>query len=181
MQKTYIVMLYVLLGLISFLFLLTKSQPLLLKRKFILGMLLMMLTAPSASLLSCRSGQTKSFLQKDIWETSGWVDGDTYRMKSTGVPKPGLTHPAQKKGTAKESAILNAQYYIIEKFRPAINESCASMSNYESSSIAVSKEITGIIKGGSVIADRYNEDYSCEIIYEVKSPDLKRKVESSWR
>ena len=172
MQKGYLVSLYAALGFITLLVLLTKGHPVLVRKKVFLGLLILSLTAPAASLVSCKSGG-KSIVQKDVWHTEGWYDEDTYRIYSSGMPKDGLTNKIQRKGTARESAILLAQKNIMEKFKPVRSEACAdySLDNY-----TVSKELAGIIKGGTIIAERFDDEENCEIMYEVKSKGLKKIV-----
>lgn len=176
MQKIYLMSLYVVLGFITLLVIMTKSRPVLVRKKVLLGLLILSLTSPAATLVSCSSGKNIFRTQKDIWKTTGWVDGDTYRIAAQGMPKQGLTNVTQKKGYARDAAILNAQKAIIEKFTYRVNESCAGMSDYSASGIALAKELGACIKGGSVIAIKYDEEFNCEIIYEVKRKGLKKLV-----
>ena len=173
MQKGYLMYLYAGLMLTSILVIMTKGKPALVRRKVLLGLLIFSLTAPAVTLVSCKSGG-KSIVQKDVWQTEGWVDEDTYRIYASGMPKEGLTNKIQRKGTSRESAILLAQKNIIEKFKPIRSEACA---DYSSGNYALSKELVGVIKGGTIIAERFDVEENCEIIYEVKSKGLKNKIQ----
>jgi len=175
MHKIYLIMLFVSLALISILVILTGKQPVLVRKKVLLGLLIVSLTAPAATIVSCKSG---AFIQKDVWQTEGWVNGDTLRVISTGTPKAGLKNETVKKGTAKEGAILFAQKKIIEKIVGQRIESCGGMRGDEIEPINLAKELAPVIKNGKVIAERYDADFNCEIIYEISSKDLKKRIES---
>ena len=117
-------------------------------------------------------GQVKG----DSFKTEGWVDNDTYHSTATGVPKEGLKNKVQRRGTAKEAAVLMAQSHIIEKFKGARVEGAAGVSDYASTGYAASKEFAGVVKGGSVIKETYDEDDNCEVVYEIKSKGLKKQL-----
>jgi len=175
MQKLYLISLYIALGFITLFVILTKGQPLLMKRKVMIGMLILSLTAPAVTLVSCKSGNQVT-ASKDIWQSEGWIDRDTFRIMATGNPRKGLTSDAQKKGTAREAAVLIAQIRILEKFNGDKIESCGGFSDYEQSHVTALKEYNAIIKNGVVIAEKYDDQFNCDIIYEVKYPGLKKKV-----
>ena len=175
MSKIHIAILFIVLIFISLLAILTKGQPLLVRKKIMLGLLLMSLTAPAATIVSCKSG---SLFQDDIWEKQGWIDDDTYRIKAAGTPKRSFTGVLQLKESAKAAAVLMAQYEIIRNFKPHLNESCAGINSYESPRFALSKDIEKIIKDGKIVAEKYDKEYNCEIIYEARAKDFKKLVES---
>jgi len=177
MQRGYLIYLYAALGLITLLVILTRGKPALARRKVFLGLLILSLTASTAAMISCKSG-SKKIVQKDVWQTEGWFDNDTYRIYSSGIPRDGLTNKIQRKGTAKESAILYAQKMVLERFKPVQNQSCAGMADYGyyENPYVQSKELLVIIKAGRVIAERFDEMEKCEIMYEVKSAGLKEMV-----
>lgn len=171
MQKIFIAGLIIIMAFISLLVILTKGQPLLVRKKIMLGLLIMSLTAPAATVVSCKSG---TLFQDEIWEKHGWIDNDTYLIKASGEAQKNLKDVRMFQESAKRNAILNAQYMIKEKFQPQPMASCGGMGSYD---ISLEKEIQGIIKGGSVKAVRY-KDLTCEIIYEVRAKDLRKKVQS---
>ena len=53
------------------------------------------------------------------------------------------------------------------------------MANFETTGIAVSSEVEGFVRGGSIIKETYNEEYDCEIVYEVRAQNLKKMVRST--
>lgn len=176
MDKGYLICLYIAFGFITLLVILTKGRPLLVRHKVMLGLLILSLTGSTAALVSCRTGLNITPVQKDIWQTEGWVDEDTYRILASADPAKGQTKPELRKKTARERARLNAQYNIIEKFKPHKIEACGGMAEFDPSARSISMELTGIVKGGSIILERYDEEQNCEIIYEVKARGLKKKV-----
>jgi len=171
MQKIYLVILFSLLAVISLLVIVTKGQPVLVRKKVMLGLLIMSLTTPAATIVSCKSG---TLVQDTIWEKQGWIDSDTYRIKASGEPQKNIKDITMIQESAKRNAVLNAQYMIREEFKPQPMAACGGIGSYD---FALNYEIQGIIKGGSVKAVRY-KDLICEIIYEVRAKDLRKKVQS---
>lgn len=117
-------------------------------------------------------GQVKG----DTFVTEGWVTDDIFRVTSVGVPKAGLTNKIQRQGTAKEAAQIMAEKRIIEKFVGARLEGAAGAADYASTGIAVAKEFSGVVKGGTIVRATYDEDDNCEIVYQVEKKGLKKDV-----
>ncbi|MCP4138294.1 MAG: hypothetical protein GY754_45450 [bacterium] len=130
------------------------------------------LIAGPLSTTACRSGQVETKEMKN----RGWVDENTYRWQTAGSPKRGLTDIAERKTTAKLAAVLNAQYTIIEKFKGARLEGAAGMLDISDEDFKRGEELKKIAKNGTVIKETYDNEQNCEVIYEVKSPKLKRKI-----
>lgn len=124
----------------------------------------------------CGSGKIGGQVKGDSYVSEGWVTPDIFRVTATGVPKPGVTNDVQKRGTAKEAALIMAQKRIIEKFVNAKVEGAAGAADYASTGIAVSKEFKGLVKGGSIVKETYDDDGNCEIVYEVERKGLKKSV-----
>jgi len=136
------------------------------------------------TLTSCSSKGNKlgGTVEGETYKTEQWVDKDTYRIAAAGVSNSKLTNKIQRRESAKRAAILNAQYQVLEKFKGSTIEGAAGMSNFESTGIAIAQEVSGYVKGGSVVKATYDDEDNCEIIYEVKAKDLKKKVEAaSWK
>lgn len=129
----------------------------------------------SVAFVSCGGGMGGQ-VTGESFKTEGWVDKDTYRTTATGVPKAGLTNKIQRRGTAREAAVLMAQSHVIEKFKGAKVEGASGVSDYASTGFAASKEFAGMVKGGSVVKETYDEDDNCEIVYEVKGKNLKKSL-----
>lgn len=135
----------------------------------------------AATFISCgSSGGMGGQVKGETFVTEGWTNkGDTYRTTSTGVPKEGLKNKIQRRGTAREAAVLMAQSHIIEKFKGAKVEGAAGVSDYASTGFAASKEFAGVVKGGSVVKETYDEDDNCEIVYEITSKGLQKQLAGS--
>jgi hypothetical protein len=113
----------------------------------------------------------------DSFVTEGWVSPDIFRVTSTGAPKEGLTNKVQRRGTAKEAAVIMAEKRIIEKFVGARLEGAAGAADYASTGIAVQKEFSGVVKGGTIVRSTYDDDDNCEIVYQVEKKNLRKEVE----
>ena len=140
------------------------------------AMVMTALFAFVAGFVACGGGSLGGQVKGESFKTEGWVDNDTYHSTATGAPKEGLKNKVQRRGTAKEAAVLMAQSHIIEKFKGAKVEGAAGVSDYASTGYAASKEFAGVVKGGSVIKETYDEDDNCEVIYEIKSKGLKKQL-----
>ena len=56
------------------------------------------------------------------------------------------------------------------------------MENFEMTGIAIAQELRAVSKGGSVKKVTYDEEDNCEVIYEVYTKGLKKKVAAAqWR
>ena len=118
------------------------------------------------------------------YRTEWWVDENTYRLRAGGAP--GANQEGKNKMVRRESArraaILNAQFQVLEKFKGSSVQGAAGMSDFELTGIAISQEVEGVVKGGSVIEATYDSDDNCEVLYEVKARGLKKKVENAtWK
>ena len=70
-----------------------------------------------------------------------------------------------------------AEKRIIEKFVGARLEGAAGAADYASTGVAVAKEFSGLVKGGTIVKETYDDDDNCEIIYQVEKKGLKKEVE----
>ena len=141
-------------------------------KKIFLSLLVVALAGSFSSCKSSMGGQVKG----DSFVTEGWITDDIFRVTSTGVPKEGLTNEVQMKGTAQEAALIMAQKRIIEKFVGARLEGAAGAADYASTGVAVSKEFGGTVKGGTIVKTTYDKDCNAEIIYQIESKGLKKRV-----
>ena len=142
-----------------------------------LSVLAVVMIVAAAFLVSCGPRGLGGQVKGDSFVTEGWVDDNTFRVTATGAPKPGLTNRIQRRGTAKESAIMMAQKTVIEKFKGARLEGAAGSADYASTGIAVMKEFGGLVKGGSVKKETYDDDDNCEVVYEIIARGLKKQVQ----
>ena len=152
------------------------------KKLFLIGLTISM--GIVFTFTSCGGGGNKlgGTVEGEKFKTEQWVDENTYRIAAAGVSNSKLSNKIQRRESAKRAAILNAQYQVLEKFKGSSIEGAAGMSDFESTGIAIAQEVSGIVKGGSVVSATYDEEDNCEIIYEVKAKGLKKKVEAaSWK
>lgn len=107
----------------------------------------------------------------------GWIDNNTFQFIATGKSKKGLKSLSSRKATACSAAILIAQVKAIEKLADAgINEVRGTVKITRTRN-SVIKEISGFIRGGTVIKKVFNpEKDECTIIYQISSKNLKQKV-----
>lgn len=137
---------------------------------------MMALFAFVAGFVACGGGSLGGTIKGDSFKSEGWMDNDTYRTIGQGVPKEGLKNKVQRRGTAREAAVLVAQSHVIEKFKGAKVEGATGVSDYASTGFAASKEFAGVVKGGSIIKETYDDDDNCEVVYEIKSKGLKKQL-----
>ena len=150
------------------------------KKLFLIGLTISMGLA--FAFTSCGGGKIGGTVEGETFKNEKWVDDNTYQLAAAGVPNSKLTNKIQRQESAKRAAILNAQYQILEKFKGSSIEGAAGMSDFESTGIAIAQEVSGYVKGGSVVKATYDEEQNCEIIYEVKAKGLKKKVSSAtWQ
>ncbi len=131
---------------------------------------------------SCTGSKPGGTVKGETFKNEQWVDNDTYRIAAAGIAKKTLTNKIQRRESAKRAAVLNAQYQVLEKFKGSKIEGASGMSDFEMTGIAIAQEVQGVIKGGSVQSFTYDEEDNCEVIYEVKAKDLKKKVQAAeWK
>jgi hypothetical protein len=139
----------------------------------------MALVTFAVMLVGCGGDKIGGQVKGESFKTEGWVDENTYRTTSTSAPKEGLKNKVQRRGTARESAVIIAQSHIIEKFKGAKVEGASGTSDYASTGFAASKEFAGIVKGGSVVKETYDEEDNVEVVYEIKGKNLKKQLGGS--
>jgi len=156
------------------------EEVLLMKKLFVVSLVLAM--GLLFTFTSCGGGKIGGVVQGETFTSEGWIDDNTYRTTAVGVAKKTLTNKTQRRATAKRAAILAAQYQVLEKFKGSKIEGAAGVSDAESTGFAIAQEVSGMVKGGSVVKETYNEDDDCEIVYEVKAKGLKKKVTAAeWQ
>jgi hypothetical protein len=129
------------------------------------------------------------FITKSVEEQGkqGWIDGDTYRLMAVGVFNSRMKDIEDKKTSAKRFAILNAQYQIAEKFKGMLIKGATGIIPDEEYRKELEKQnekdlndIKNSIKNGKIIKETYDAEQNCEILYEVRMKDLKRKVSKTY-
>ena len=148
------------------------------KKLFVMALVLSM----GLVFTACGGSKIGGNVQGETFKNESWVDDNTYRLAAAGVANSKLKNKVQRRESAKRAAILNAQYQVLEKFKGSKIEGAAGMSDFENTGIAIAQEISGVVKGGSVMSATYDEEDNCEIIYEVKAKGLKKKVAAAdWQ
>lgn len=113
--------------------------------------------------------------------SEGWADDDTFRVIAVGIPKAGLENKMKRKITSREAALTMAQRNILNRFRGASITSKSEINEGETGSLKVTRELKGVITGGHIIKETYDEEDNCEIIYEIRSTGLKKRIEDGMR
>ena len=111
-----------------------------------------------------------------LYKTEGWVDDNTFRVTAMGFPKKGVTNKMRRRYYSREGAVLTAQKMIIEKFKGARIKGGSASQGGETSTVVIRKEFGGIVSGGIVVHEKYDESDNCQVVYEVTSPGLKKRV-----
>jgi len=125
---------------------------------------------------SC-GGTTDSQVKGQSYRSEGWVDDDTFRVTVMGLANQNIKRQAQKRILAKESALILAQKRIIEKMIGSNIRGASAVKDGESAGMVVTKEFEGMVKGGSIVNEKYTEEDDCEITYEIQSKGLKKKAQ----
>ncbi len=108
--------------------------------------------------------------------TLGWIDGDTFRVRSEALYQKQSGERDLRRADSKRLAVQQAQESVIEKFVRDRVKHASKVLDPRSTGVAITNEFGGIVRKGEVTREKYNERDACEIIYEVKSPDLKKRV-----
>ena len=143
------------------------------KRIFCLSIALMM----GVAFIACGPKGQGGMVKGESFMSEGWVTPDIFRVTATGVSKEGLTNKIQRRGTAKEAALIMGQKRVLEKFVGARLEGAAGAADYASTGIAIAKEFGGTVKGGTIVKETYDEEDNCEIIYQIEKKGLRSTVE----
>ncbi len=110
---------------------------------------------------AAKDGQPLEKKSEDFAIPLGWIDGDTFRAKSSSA--------------TEEGAISAVQNTVIEKFITARVKAANKVLDVKSTGVAIVNEFGGTVKAGSVIREK-KENNTITIIYEVKSDNLKNRV-----
>lgn len=113
--------------------------------------------------------------------TEGWLNDDTYRVVAIGIPKQSIENKMKRKITSKEAAITMAQRNILSRFRGATITSKSEINEGETTSLKITRELKGVLQGGQVLKETYDEEDNCEIIYEIRSVGLRKRIEDGMR
>ena len=126
--------------------------------------------------LSCRTEGKRTI---DPYVTYGWLDDNTFRILSSGSPDKKDTNIVKRKMTAKNSAVKNARIKLIEMFIPSGSGQgpATRIDEYYAGVNPEADSIMSVIMNGKVSSEMYDESWNCDIIYEISSPGLRKKLE----
>ncbi len=150
-----------------------------LKRFFILLAIINMV----AFISSCgKEVGEAGIIKGESYQQEGWVDDDTFRVSAIGTWPEELADAKKviKMNRALEGATLKAQTIVMEKFKGyALKAKSGAESGVGLGEVAI-KKIEGVAKGGSVIKKTFDEEYNCEVLYEINSKGLKKMADASF-
>lgn len=111
----------------------------------------------------------------------GWCDENTFWIHAKGMARKKFTDPEERKKISRAAAILNGQDQVFEEFKKLQIIVATGGGDDNSLGTSVAAELAYTVKNkGTVIAERYDEQQNCEIIYEIKSKDLKKKIQLAY-
>jgi hypothetical protein len=112
----------------------------------------------------------------------GWINDDTYQIAAGGIPISSLLLIDQKKESARIAAMLNARCQIIDTFIGYKIKLEDLKNNGELEEIPIHEELKAVVKAGIIKKTVWDYNANCEIVYEVKYPGLKKKVDDGvWK
>lgn len=146
------------------------------------SLFLVFLVVVFISFVNCGPSNPGGQVKGKSFKSGVWMDENTYRMSGIGAPMKNTDETSKliKDRQATEAAELDAQYRILQKFIGAKVTGASGMKDFRSTGTAVAKEASGMIKGGSIVDTTCDKDSNCEVVYEVSSPGLKKKVTTEF-
>lgn len=112
----------------------------------------------------------------------GWINDDTYQIAAGGVPISSLTLITQRKESARLAALLNARCQIIKIFTGYTVKQDDLNNDNQLEGIPITEELKTVVNSGIIKKTVWDDDANCEIVYEVKYPGLKQRVdEGAWK
>jgi len=142
-------------------------------QKNYLALIIAMLIGAFAS--SCETSD--SMIKGKKYKTEGWVDDNTFRVTALGAPAADAKGMVKRKTQAREAALIMAQKRVLEKMIGAELKGASAVKDGESVGVVVTKEFQGMVKGGSILEETFDEDDNCEVVYEITGRGLKKKAE----
>ncbi|RME92400.1 MAG: hypothetical protein D6767_03290 [Candidatus Hydrogenedentota bacterium] len=142
-------------------------------------LILMMAILVTFVFAQCKSSPQRSQLKDgQSYTTEGWLDDDTFQVRALGAPNPNAKGFVRRRTQAKEAALLAAQKRVVELLVGAKLSAASGSDSGESTGIAISKELDGVIKGGSIVKTTYDSEDNCEITYRVHAKGLKKMAQA---
>lgn len=140
---------------------------------FIITASILWLSLPISSITSAYGDQSVAD-SKDVISIK-WLDKNCLQVIVRGHPGPELTNQIQRRGTAREAAILFAQrsalvFFINERFDAEF------IANRLDVALEISKKFSWFVTRGDVESVKYDADDLCTLEYRLTAPDLKKQV-----
>ncbi len=142
-------------------------------------LLLLFLTIAISSVPSCRTKYNPDYVNKSEFMTNGWVDNNTLRISASGEPRKNIASVIQKKFSAKDAALKSARLKLTQKFQSKKNISSIRVDENYAGTNTETDEILSAIRNGKILKETYDDEQVCDIVYEITSPGLKKKIPGS--
>jgi len=126
--------------------------------------------------VSC--GTSESQIKGKTYVSEGWVDNDTFQVRGLGAPNPNAEGKVKRRTQSKSAAILAAQARVVELLFGAKVQGAAGSLDGESTGVAITKEFEGILKGGEIVSETYDDEDNCEVVYRVQGKNLKKRAKT---
>jgi hypothetical protein len=147
------------------------------KLKFHKKYLVLIAAVSIAAFVSSCGGTTDKIVKGKTFKTEGWVNDDTFRVTALGAPAVDAKGMVKRKTQAREAALIMAQKRVIEKMVGAEIKGASAVKDGESAGVVVTKEFSGMVKGGTIVEETFDEEDNCEVVYELYSKGLKKKAQ----
>jgi len=141
--------------------------------------LLLTFLVVSAFLTNC-GGTTDSQIKGKSYQSEGWLDNDTFQVRGLGAPNPDSVGLVKRKSQAKNAALIAAQARVVELMIGAEIKGATGSSDGESTGIVLTKEFQGVVKGGSIVEETFDDEQNCEVVYQVTGKNLKKRVKDTF-
>lgn len=128
-----------------------------------------------------KTTQNKGYITGETFISEGWVDDNTFRVMAIGFSKESISNKLQRRITSKESASMAAQKIVVERFKGMRISGSSSSKEGIITEMLIKKQFDGVIRGGAIVKETYDEADNCEIVYEITSPGLKERVTAGIR
>ena len=132
----------------------------------------------SFGLMNCKSTNNMLENTTKTYKSEEWIDDHTFQVKSIGAPRKGEKSLVKRKVQSKNAAKLSAQNRIIELLLGSEVSSTSSATDGESGEVLIRSELEGIIKGGSIISESFDDEQNCEMVFRIHGKNLKKKAKA---
>ncbi len=126
--------------------------------------------------LCCADSRMINQIDRTPSGSQGFFDDATLWIKSGADPDGNISDQAKRKTSARGKAVLAAQRMAIEYLTGYIVEGAYGAFDMKYISRCMQTRFNATVRKGTVIRETYGKDDSCEIIYIVRSPKLKREI-----